>query len=457
LLDQVSDKSIRVSFARWGDQVFDQKRRVDVRGDATYVLGLRTAYQASLRFVDLGGGSIDPKTITRARFTSSTGAELILTAFDNVWWEAGTAVTRIGGLQPSTTLWRLSEVTMAGTNVVNQGQQAFSPTVNGSWTISLLLYDLVVRAQDAVSGSAVSGSAELTFPDTTTRTQPVGADGTTVFRGLPRGYFTLAVKFDGISPPTPIALSRSQEALIRVISYADIVAGIGVALLIAVILLWIGRRRHVLWLVRVTEVPAGIVRRASGRIGRSNAVGRRPTSALARIPSDLATIGGGQVSSAVGFVGVLVRRAAGLVVTVAAATAHGATATARRAAASLGESRARARQQPAAAQAATAAAGTSMSGGHVVSTVPSTQAPPAWPERPSRITTSGEPAATSATRRRASARVIETERPSGRSPSTSQSWFEPEPDEGPTHECPQCHRQVPDGARFCRSCGRLQA
>ncbi|HEX3428716.1 MAG TPA: zinc ribbon domain-containing protein, partial [Candidatus Limnocylindrales bacterium] len=41
--------------------------------------------------------------------------------------------------------------------------------------------------------------------------------------------------------------------------------------------------------------------------------------------------------------------------------------------------------------------------------------------------------------------------------SVGRSWFDEVPEEdGPTHECQRCHRQVLDSARFCRSCGHRQ-
>ena len=99
---------------------------------------------------------------------------------------------------------------MAGTNVVNQGQQAFSPSINGVWTINLLLYDLVVHTEDALTGSGLTGNAELVFPDSSSKTLPLAADGSVHFDGLPRGSYSVKLTTSGITPPTPIALSRSQ-------------------------------------------------------------------------------------------------------------------------------------------------------------------------------------------------------------------------------------------------------
>src|SRR4051794_10810955 len=80
-IDQLADPSIRVTFLRWSDSVYDQSRTFNVTGDAKVVLGLRTAFKGSVNFVDETGQTIDPTQISRARFTSSTGQELVLTDF----------------------------------------------------------------------------------------------------------------------------------------------------------------------------------------------------------------------------------------------------------------------------------------------------------------------------------------------------------------------------------------
>lgn len=425
-LDLVSDQSIRVSFIRWGDQVFDIRRAISVRGDATYVLGLRTAYRASVKFVDQTGTPVDPSTISRARFTSSTGGELVLTTFDSAWWEAGTAVSRTGGLQPSSTLWRLSEVEMAGTNVVNQGQQAFSPTIDGTWTVGLLLYDLVVHTQDALTGSSLPGTAELVFPDSTSRTSPVAADGSVRFEGLPRGSYVVKLKTDGMAPPTPVALSRSQDATIRVISYFDLGAAASLGLLVLLALLWIGRRRQIPLLMRASAAPMAIARRLSV----DSAPGARrglpaARTAVGMVSSDLASIGRGRLATALGFGRFLLASLARMVVTLVNWVIRLVVAAARRIAPGVGGQR-----------------------------VTSERSGPSWPSSSGgdMVPVIHPPVIVRATRPGAAPIRQERESATG-----GRGWFDvPTDDEGPTHECRTCHRQVPDSARFCRSCGHIQ-
>jgi hypothetical protein len=449
-LDLLTDPSIRVSFTRWGDQVYDLKRNINVRGDATYVLGLRTAYRAAVQFVDVAGTTVDPTAISRARFTSSSGGELVLTNFDNVWWEAGTAVSRTGGLQPSETLWRLTEVEMAGTNVVNQGQQAFSPAINGVFTINLLLYDLVVHTEDALTRSGLTGNAELVFPDSSSKTLPLAADGSVHFNALPRGSYSVKLTTSGITPPTPIALSRSQEVTIRAISNVDIAAGIGLTLLVLFALLWIGRRRQMPWLMRATSAPMVIVRRLPLE-SASAAVSRRlpsARSAVGRVPADLASIGSTRWAAALAFARLVVARVARTILLVIATVARVSVAAVRRIAL-VGK-----RTRVDGTETAETGRADVRGGRAAASRTPATEQGPSWPTPIGGEAQAAPDPFVSARAPRPGPNLAHR---GGDATTGAPGWFDVLEDEGPTHECRRCHRQVPDSARFCRSCGHLQA
>jgi hypothetical protein len=443
-IDQVADPTIRISFMRWnqggqGSTPFDESNKINVQGDATgnsaFTLGLRTAYQASVSFVDQNGKPIDPALVSRVKFTSSTGLELVITDFSSKpWWEAGTAVIRTGGLQPSTTLWRLAEVTMAGTNVVNSGQQAFTPTKDSNFPISLLLYDLTVRTNDALTGGAVGGTAELVYPDNSSEILPLDADGAADFQGLPRGSYLVKLKIGGIAPPTPVALSRTQEATIRVISYVDIAAAVILGLLVLIGLLWIGRRR-LGWMRHFVTVPVGMARRVP--MPRSPEAVRRAgagaQAAISATASDIARISRGPGANAARF-------GRDLAVGSARAVGRGALGVARAASSALRRPPNEAPREPT----------------------------PSWPT--SRPRTAEAPVATAPASNRPVVSRVATSPSSSRpvmsrvattrpvtSPTTGSSWFDvPSDDEGPTHDCPRCGRAVPDSARFCRSCGHQQ-
>jgi hypothetical protein len=454
LVNQTTDPSTRVSFGRWSDSVYVPTRTISIQGDATYTLGLRTAYKTSVHFVDLAGAAVDPALIGRVRFTSSTGGEVVLTSFGDSWWEAGTAVARTGGLQPSPTLWRLAEVDMAGTNVVNQGQQAFNPTINGDWTISLLLYDLDIRAEDALTGGTLGGSVDLVYPDASIRRQPVGLDGSAHFTALPRGSYSVKVNASGMTPPTPVALSRSQSASIRVISYLDIGLAIGVGLLIVFGLLML-RYRRLGVLLRVAHGPAVVARRLGlGRVPDAVRRGLPPAAAaMGRLPSDMAAIEGGRTAAAFALVTSAARRVWQEVRRLSGAAAGAVLATRSGVSAALP---ARRSNEPEGPQAMTAVLSARRSRVQESPTAVAA-ALPARRSRPAQAAPAAVPAWPTTQRDTQERSLLRPAKPIdlGMRPVVVSPTSDSETPE-PTHECAECHAQVPDSARFCRMCGHVQ-
>jgi hypothetical protein len=240
---------MRAGFVRWADNVFTPERPIVVIGDETLILGLQLAYRGSFQFVNSAGNQIPKSSIQSITLTSTGGSEKTLTDFDNVWLDAGTAVKQLDSLTASPRTWRLLEVQMAGTNVVNRGQQRLTPAPRAVWTVELLLYDLQVQARDAIFGNPIGGELSLVYPDGSVRVTQFGKDGSSIeYLQLPRGAYTLRLKVAGLGAPTPVALSRDQTAVIRVITYLDIGILGGLLLLAVGAMAWFGRRDQLIWL-----------------------------------------------------------------------------------------------------------------------------------------------------------------------------------------------------------------
>jgi hypothetical protein len=242
---KASTGSMRADFVRWSDNVYTVDRKMTITGDVTLQLGVHVAYRGSFHFLSEAGKQIDSSQIESVVLTSTGGSQVRLTSYDNVWLEAGTAVRHANGLVESSRDWRILEVNMAGANVVNRGQQRFRPTPNGAWNVTVLLYDLTVQAQDAIFGNPLTGNLTLTYPNGTSTSVTLSAGSSVSFPQLPRGDYVLKLGTNGLGAPTPVALSRGQTAVIRVITYADIalVAGIGLAFALGMLLL--GRYRAI--------------------------------------------------------------------------------------------------------------------------------------------------------------------------------------------------------------------
>ncbi len=234
----------RISFDRWGDGVPGRDRQLTVSGDQDLALGLIVAYRGSLAFEDPEGHPVPPSRIDSVTLVGSNGQTQTVTDYTDVWLTAASSAVQSGELAAVSNVYRIAQVTIAGSNVVNAGQQTWQPTPNGNRLVEVLLYSLTVDTQDALLGSAVQGSLDLIFPDGTIRTLTVGSDGSLSFDGLARGQYTLKLHASGLTAPTPVALSRSQTATLRIISVLDLAIGLGLLILGVVLLLVLGRRRQ---------------------------------------------------------------------------------------------------------------------------------------------------------------------------------------------------------------------
>lgn len=239
------DPSIKASFVRWLDNVFTANRTIDVTGAATYTIGLRVAYRATIKYVDLNNQPVDPALIEQAQFSTGTGTDDVVlnqqTGAGDVWWTASTTIRASSQLVASPITYRVLSVKIHGAEVVNRGQQSWTPTDDGVWTIQVLLYGLTVQTRDALFGTPVEGRLQLTYPDGFVDTATVGSDGTATFNNLPRGQYQLKLASSSLTPPTPVALSKPQSAVLRVITLTDIGSAAGLLIAVAFVLALIGR------------------------------------------------------------------------------------------------------------------------------------------------------------------------------------------------------------------------
>jgi hypothetical protein len=243
--DTSATATIKASFVRWLDNVYSANRTIDVTGPATYTIGLRVAYRASIKYVDLENDPVDPSLVSQAQFSTGTGTDDVVlnSQIDagSVWWTASSTVRSGTTLQPSAVTYRVISIKIHGAEVVNRGQQAWTPTQGGVWTVQVLLYPMTVQTRDAVFGMPVSGQLKLTYPDGVSITQPVDSTGRASFTDLPRGQYELSLHPAAVSPPTPVALSKPQDATLRVITYLDVAFGAGILILAILVLFMIGR------------------------------------------------------------------------------------------------------------------------------------------------------------------------------------------------------------------------
>jgi hypothetical protein len=234
--DATGTPTVRAGFVRWADDVYTASRTIVVDGPATYVMGLRVAYSASVRYLDMSGRPVDPAVVDEAHFSADDGTDVVLntqTGTTKVWWTANTtAAVQSNGVTAAPIKYRAVSVKIHGLDALAPDQQEWTPA-NGDWTIRLEIYDLSVRAQDAVFGGPASGQVRLSWPDRTSVAKPVGADGRVTFSGLPAGNYLVSLA--GVT--TRVSLPGSRGASLRVLSSMDVALEIAAGLAIGLLML----------------------------------------------------------------------------------------------------------------------------------------------------------------------------------------------------------------------------
>lgn len=217
-------------------------------GSGAYVDGVmtesatfRTEYLTQLQFTNRHGRAVPASRVRSVELATTSGARIEARGGDAVWL-AGQAVTT-GPDGPTTrpVTYAITKVDVAGSNVVNSGQQRVVPSLDARPTIRLLLYTVRFVGRDTLLRSHAGNSLHLRHPDGSV-TEVALHSGAAVVHDLPRGSYDVSVKGGTLPMTRPLAISRDQTAEIDAVSYVDvgvIAAALGLA---ATAMLLIGRR-----------------------------------------------------------------------------------------------------------------------------------------------------------------------------------------------------------------------
>lgn len=239
LIDKYKNSSVRIEFGRWSEEDYDAFRDIKVPTNEVIQVGLNVFHQVSQKFVDLSGYPVSPDRITEYTIKSAQGDVFTYTSNQPTWIPSSRIARRITGLEETKLLYSTVSVTVDGSNVVNQSQQKFYASPNGTWQISLLLYSLQIHARDGLFASPVGKNIDLQFPDGKIVKYPLDSSGNAQIHSLARGLYTFKIDgINGLTNPTPVALSRDQIVDIKAITFLDIgiVGFLGLVLVLGLII-----------------------------------------------------------------------------------------------------------------------------------------------------------------------------------------------------------------------------
>ena len=231
-----------VHFDRWGDAVFTPERDVEVNGDTWIQAGFALHHRVRQQFVDLNGGEVDGSRVDTLTLKSSYGSFHTFDDGNPHWLQANRIARRSTGLEVTLVQYSVESVIIDGANVVNRYQQRFFLEPEDTWTIELLLYFASVTAKDAIFGFPLGEGITVEYPNTTVESLTFNEDNQVFLGPLARGDYKLQVTgVKGMAPPTPVALSRDQEVILKVLSAFDIGLGLTLGAMFGFGLLFYGR------------------------------------------------------------------------------------------------------------------------------------------------------------------------------------------------------------------------
>ena len=241
-VEKFKSEDTRIEFGRWEMEVFQPEREVDVPTKAPIQAGINVFHRIGQTFVDLDGGPIETKRISKITIRSIHGDVFTFNDGGMRWVPASRVARRPNGLEVTPLQYSVMNVTVDGSNVVNQAQQRFFVKPEEVFKIQLLLYSMRIGSHDALFGSPVGTHVQVEYPNGAVRVYPLDSTGKADILSLARGIYRIQVMgVSGMISPTPVALSRDQEVDIKVLTNVDLgMAGVA-GLIIAIGLLLVGR------------------------------------------------------------------------------------------------------------------------------------------------------------------------------------------------------------------------
>ena len=235
--------NVRIAFDRWNDNDVSQYHEFKFPTHRVLQAGFLLSYPVNLKYTDKANKAVDPSRIALTRVRTA-GTFYSLTDPTQAWLPNNYILHRVGGyLESKPALYYLDNVSIGGTNVVNQGQQRYHVSANTTWWIQLFLYPASFSAQDALFRFPVGSGILLQYPDGATRELAFDQVGGQLHvDSLPRGIYRASVRgTQGLEPNIPLSVSRARGFTLIVVSRLDMAVLLGVPAFVALLLLVVGR------------------------------------------------------------------------------------------------------------------------------------------------------------------------------------------------------------------------
>ena len=242
------DTGLKFRFSRWvgqrnqNEELLPTVTGLPMRADATIYAAVSVQYPAVPRVITQLDAPVRNSDISSITVRNSTGQLTVLQPGQQAWLDGIVPSFQRNVLYAQPIGYSVQSVVVHGSNVVDAGRQHFDVTKTSTPTLTALFFNLTIQGRDSLFGRPLGSRATIRYPDGTKLIVDLGKQHKAVVANLPRGKYQVTISAPGsIVSAAKVTLSRTMAFQARAVTVLDLLTVLVSAVLVALLLLVLGR------------------------------------------------------------------------------------------------------------------------------------------------------------------------------------------------------------------------